>query len=146
VALTLVVMKCFDQLTNYICTFLPPSMDLLKFAYRLNSSTVNAVSQVLDSSRPHLDSWKGGYMRMLFIDYSSAFNTIVPTRLAGKLIELGLNTPLCACILDFLTARPQVVRVGRHLQTPHPEHRIPTACGQVQLQYHCQVCGLRIAE
>jgi len=38
---------------------------------------------------------------------------MVPTRLAGKLIELGLNTPLCAWILDFLTARPQVVRVGR---------------------------------
>jgi len=34
--------------------------------------------------------------RMLFIDFSSAFNTIVPARLAGKLIELGLNPPLCA--------------------------------------------------
>jgi len=57
-------------------------------------------------------------VRLLFIDYSSAFDTIVPTRLAGKLIELGLNTPLCAWILDFLTARPQVVRVGRHTSKP----------------------------
>ncbi|KAK0138967.1 hypothetical protein N1851_024482 [Merluccius polli] len=51
---------------------------------------------------------------------SSAFNTIVPTRLVDKLIELGLNTPLCAWILDFLTARPQVVRVGRHTSNPSP--------------------------
>ena len=34
------------------------------------------------------------------------------------MIELGLNYPLCAWILEFLTARPQVVRVGRH--TPNP--------------------------
>jgi len=55
---------------------------------------------------------------MLFIDFSSAFNTIVSSRLAGKLIELGLNTPLSAWILDFLTARPSVVRVGRQTSRP----------------------------
>jgi len=55
---------------------------------------------------------------MLFIDFSSAFNTIVPSRLAGKLIELGLNTTLCAWILDFLTARPQIIRAGKHTSRP----------------------------
>ena len=49
---------------------------------------------------------------MLFIDYSSAFNTIVPSKLNTKLRILGLNTSLCNWILDFLTGRPQVVRVG----------------------------------
>jgi gmma-aminobutyric acid receptor subunit gamma len=49
---------------------------------------------------------------MLFIDYSSAFNTIVPSKLITKLRILGLNTSLCNWILDFLTGRPQVVRVG----------------------------------
>uniref|UniRef100_A0A0E9VH31 Reverse transcriptase domain-containing protein n=1 Tax=Anguilla anguilla TaxID=7936 RepID=A0A0E9VH31_ANGAN len=29
---------------------------------------------------------------MLFIDYSSAFNTIVPAKLVPKLRNLGLNT------------------------------------------------------
>ncbi len=46
-------------------------------------------------------------------DYSSAFNTIVPTKLAVKLSDLGLNTSLCDWIQDFLTARPQVVKVGQ---------------------------------
>ena len=51
---------------------------------------------------------------MLFIDYSSAFNNIVPSRLITKLRDLGLNTSLCKWALDFLTGRLQVVRVGGH--------------------------------
>ena len=51
---------------------------------------------------------------MLFIGYSSAFNTIVPTKLITKLRTLGLNTSLCNWIPDFLTGRPQVVRVGNN--------------------------------
>ena len=46
------------------------------------------------------------YVRMLFIDYSSAFNTIVPSKLITKLRNLGLNTSLCNWILVFLTGRP----------------------------------------
>ena len=47
------------------------------------------------------------YVRMLFIDYSSAFNTIVPTKLITKLRTLGPNTSLCNWILDFVTGRPK---------------------------------------
>ena len=54
------------------------------------------------------------YVRMLFIDYSSVFNTIVPTKLIIKLRTLGLNTSLCNWILDFLMGRPKVVRVGNN--------------------------------
>ncbi|KAI3370888.1 hypothetical protein L3Q82_007399 [Scortum barcoo] len=49
---------------------------------------------------------------MLFIDYSSAFNTIVPSKLVTKLRDLGLNSALCDWILNFLTSRPQAVRMG----------------------------------
>jgi hypothetical protein len=49
---------------------------------------------------------------MFFIGYSSAFNTVVPTKLISKLRTLGLNTSLCNWILDFLMGHPQVVRVG----------------------------------
>ena len=53
-------------------------------------------------------------MRVLFIDYSSAFNIIVPTKLITKLRTLGLNASLCYWILDFLTDDPQVVRIGNN--------------------------------
>ncbi len=49
---------------------------------------------------------------MLFIDFSSAFNTIIPQQLIHKLVQLGLNTSLCNWLLDFLTGRPQAVWVG----------------------------------
>jgi len=113
-------MKCFGRLIkDYICAIFPPSMDPLQFAYQPNRSTDDVVSQLLHSIRSHLDSRKRGHGRMLFIDFSSAFNTIVPRRLADKLIELGLlKHPLCAWILDFLTVRPHVVRVGKHTSRP----------------------------
>jgi hypothetical protein len=56
-------------------------------------------------------------VRMLYIDYSSAFNTVVPSKLIPKLRALGLNTSLCNYILDFLTGRPQVARVGNNTST-----------------------------
>ncbi len=51
---------------------------------------------------------------MLFVDYSSAFNTIVPVTLVEKLQTLRLNRSLCSWILDFLTGRSQVVRMGNN--------------------------------
>ncbi|KAK3573704.1 hypothetical protein QTP86_032060, partial [Hemibagrus guttatus] len=50
--------------------------------------------------------------RHMFIDFSSAFNTIIPQHLIEKLSLLGLNTSLCNWILDFLTGRPQLVWIG----------------------------------
>ena len=40
---------------------------------------------------------------MLFIDFSSTFN------------ELGLSTPFCNWILDFLLERPQTVQVSSNI-------------------------------
>ena len=53
-------------------------------------------------------------MIILFIDYSSAFNTIVPSKLITKLRTLGLNIYICNWILNFLMGWPQVVRVGNN--------------------------------
>ena len=51
---------------------------------------------------------------MLFIDYSSAFNTIIPDILVSKLTALGLSPSICTWIKDFLTNRPQTVKLGPH--------------------------------
>ena len=50
-------------------------------------------------------------MRPLFIDFSSAFNTIIPSKLITKLSDLGIDPFLCNWILDFLTCRRQQVRL-----------------------------------
>ncbi|KAK6312807.1 hypothetical protein J4Q44_G00161540, partial [Coregonus suidteri] len=88
-------------------------LDPLQFAYRPNRSTDDAISIALHTALSHLDK-RNTYVRMLFIDYSSAFKNIVPTKLITKLRTLGLNTSLCNLILDFLTGRPQVIRVGNN--------------------------------
>ncbi len=49
---------------------------------------------------------------MLFIDFSSEFNTIIPQQLINKLNLLGQNHSLCNWILDFITGRSQSVRVS----------------------------------
>jgi hypothetical protein len=54
---------------------------------------------------------------MLFIENSLAFNTIVHSKIITKLKTLGLNTSLCIWILDFLTGRPQVVKIGNNTST-----------------------------
>ncbi len=114
VALTSTVMKVFERLLKkHICSSIPATLDPLQFAYRPNRSTDYAISQVLHSSLTHIDSKNGNYVRLLFIDHSSAFNTIVPTKLAVKLSDLGITSSLCDCIQDFLTARPQMVKVGQ---------------------------------
>ncbi len=114
VALTSVVIKVFERLVkNHICSSIPATLDPLQFAYRPNKSTDNAISQVLHSSLTHIYSKNGNYVSLLFIDYRSAFNTIVPIKLAVKLTDLGLNSSLCDWIQDFLTGRPQVVKMGQ---------------------------------
>ncbi|KAI5629763.1 gastrula zinc finger protein XlCGF28.1-like [Silurus asotus] len=117
VALTPIVMKCFERLVmSHIKTQLPPSLDPMQFAYRPNRSTDDAISTTLHLALTHLDN-KDSYVRMQFIDFSSAFNTIIPQHLIEKLNLLGLNTSLCNWILDFLTERPQSVRIGNSISS-----------------------------
>ncbi|KAK3529347.1 hypothetical protein QTP70_029128, partial [Hemibagrus guttatus] len=87
------------------------SLDRLQFAYRPNHSMDDAITTTLHLSLTHMDN-KDTYVRMLYIDFSSAFNTIIPQHLIKKLSLLGLNTSLCNWILNFLTGRPQLVRIG----------------------------------
>src|SRR5512146_2007000 len=54
---------------------------------------------------------------MLFVDFSSAFNTVIPSKLLIKLRNLDIDTSLCNWIMDFLTNRPQNVRSGHICST-----------------------------
>ena len=107
-----VSMKCFKSLVMaHINTIIPETLDPFQFAYHPNRSTDDAISIALHTTLFHLDK-RNTDVRMLFINYSSMFNTIVPSKLINKLRNLGLNTSLCNWNLSFLTGHPQVVRVG----------------------------------
>ncbi len=127
VALTSIVMKVFERLVkSHISSSIPVTLDPLQFAYRSNRSTDDAISHILHSSLTHIDSSNGNYARLLFIDYSSAFNTIVPTKLAVKLSDL--RPKHFTLRLDSRFPHRQTTSgEGRpvHLQLHHPERRSP---------------------
>ena len=52
------------------------------------------------------------------MDFSSAFNTIIPSKLHVKIKDLGFPDSLNDWILDFLLQRRQVVKVGNHISQP----------------------------
>ncbi|KAK3548872.1 hypothetical protein QTP70_021264 [Hemibagrus guttatus] len=114
VALPPVVM-CFKKLVwSHIASLLLPSFDSYQFAYRGNRFTEDAVATALHAALSHLEK-QGSYVWMLFVDYSSAFNTILPYILVDKLEDLGLPNSTCMWINSFLSDCSQRVRVGRHI-------------------------------
>ena len=71
-------MKCFERVgMAHINTIIPETLDPLQIAYRPNKSTDDAVFIALHTALSHLDK-RNTYVRMLFIDYSSGLNNIVP--------------------------------------------------------------------
>lgn len=75
VALKPVVMKCFKRLVcQHIKTSLPPTLDAHQFAYR--GKPIHR--RHYHYSAPQLAEHQRSYVRMLFLDFSSAFNHIIP--------------------------------------------------------------------
>ncbi|KAI3368146.1 hypothetical protein L3Q82_007811 [Scortum barcoo] len=54
----------------------------------------------------------GGTVRITFFDFSSAFNTIQPLLLGEKLRVMGVDDTMISWITDYVTGRPQFVRLG----------------------------------
>ena len=118
VALTSVVMKVFERLVlSYLKGCTHHLRDPLQFAYQTNRSVEDAVALGLHHTLGHLD-YPGSYARLLFLDFSSAFNTIIPHKLFDKLLQLNVHPSICHWILDFLLDRHQVVKVNNLYSGP----------------------------
>ncbi len=101
-------MKSFEWLVlAYLKDITGPLLDPLQFAYRANRSLDNVVNMRLHYILQHLDK-PGNYERILFVDFSSAFNTIRPDLLSDKLTQLSVPTSICQWswqLPDRLTSR-----------------------------------------
>lgn len=80
VALTSVVMKCFEKMLK---TDVNSSLDPLLFAYRQGRSTEAAVATLMHLIYKHA--------RVLFGDFSLAFNTVQPQLLIQKLTDFHVK-------------------------------------------------------
>ncbi len=118
-ALTSVAMKSFERLVlAYLKDTTGPLLDPLMFAYRANRSVDAAVNMGLHFILQHLER-PGTYVGILFVDFNSAFNTIIPDTLQNKLTQLSVPTSVCQWITSFLTDRQQLVRLGKFSSSTH---------------------------
>ena len=69
------------------------------------------ISILLHLTLTHLED-KNTNARILRVDFSSAFNTILLQQLVEKMKLLGVGTNTCNWVLDFLTERKQTVKVN----------------------------------
>ena len=110
VTLTSILAKCFERaVLPKISESTKPIMDTLQFAYQSNRSTDDAIITLVHYITQHLEGCSK-YARSLFIDYSSAFNTMQPHILIQRLKEYNVPPRLQLLVLDFLTNRQQYVR------------------------------------
>ena len=108
VALTSLVMKTLEKLVkSLILTINESQLDPLQFAYRTGKGFEDAKLLILDKVYNHLEK-PTAHAKILFADFSSAFNLMQPQILAHQLIsDFNLGNQLVAWIVDFLSCRPQ---------------------------------------
>ena len=111
VALTAIIMKCLERIVlSKVLETVKPHLDPLQFAYCAKRGVEDAVLTLLHFIQKHLDK-RRCYVRVLMVDFSSAFNTIQPHLMMEKLDRLGVNANITLWVCDFLTGRLQHVRV-----------------------------------
>ncbi len=103
VSLNSICMTCFERLViSYIRSCLPTNLDPLHFAYSANRSTEDGISTLLHLTLTHMEN-KNTCARILLMDFSSAFNTILPQQLVERLLLQGLqDSGVCRWIINFL--------------------------------------------
>ena len=112
VALTSHVMKVLERL---VLAHLRPQvrsfLDPLQFAYQPHLGVDDAIIYLLQRAHSYLNG-SGCTVRITFFDFSSAFNTIQPRLLSDKLQAMRVNSSTISWITNYLTDRPQYVRLG----------------------------------
>lgn len=87
-------------------------LDLLQYAHTLNRYTSDAISALIYHSLSHLEIKPNPISGNFFVDPSLAPFIVDPHKLIHKLFILGLNPTLYNWLLNFITERPQSVRIG----------------------------------
>ena len=112
IALTSCIMKVFERcLLSYLDHIVSNSIDPYQFAYRPKRSVEDAILHVRNNVYKHLEK-PASSVRLMFYDFSCAFNTIQPHLPCDKLINCDLFPSTILWILDYLSSRPQVVKLS----------------------------------
>ena len=107
-------MKCFECIILH--QLMKPHLDPYQFVCKRNRSTNNTSFTLLHNAYTHLEK-TGSFVQILFINFSSAFNTIQPHHMASKLLKL--NPLLILWIVSFLVNCSQTVCHQTVLSSSH---------------------------
>ncbi|KAJ8364925.1 hypothetical protein SKAU_G00137560 [Synaphobranchus kaupii] len=118
VALTSIPMKCLEKLVmNILHPVVRPHLDPNQFAYRVKRGTVACL---LHSLLQHLEAPRN-FARLLFVDFSSAFNNIQRHQMIQKLHHFNVPPLLIHWVHSFLSDRlKQSEWVLQHPPSPSP--------------------------
>ena len=84
-------MKTMERIIlNHLRPLVRTELDPLQFAYQPGIGVDDAVIYLLHRALSHLENTRST-VRVMFFDFSSAFNTIQPSLLRGKLEEAGVD-------------------------------------------------------
>ncbi len=112
VAMTSHIMKTLERLIlEQLRPMVQPLLDPLQFAYQPRLGVEDAIIYLLNRVYIHLDK-QASTVRIMFFDFWSAFDTIRPALLAEKLTAMQVDAPLVSWMVDYLTGKPQYVRLG----------------------------------
>ena len=134
VALTSVAMKCMEKIVkNKLMPDVGRQQDPLQFAYTKNRSTLDPTVLITHDVLKFLDlpnnSKNSYFVKILFIDFSSAFNTIQVHIMLDCLINLKVNPNIILWIYHFLSHRQQYVKFNNTLSdTVYTETGAPQGC------------------
>ncbi|TWW81868.1 hypothetical protein D4764_01G0016830 [Takifugu flavidus] len=153
IALTSHIMKVMERLVlSHLRPLVSPFQDPLQFAYQPKVGVDDAVIYLLQRAYSSLDR-PNTTVRVMFFDFSSAFNTIQPRLLRAKLEKMQMDAPLVSWIEDYLTGRPQFVRLRSCVSDPlmsntgAPQGTVLSpflfTTYTADFQYHSETCHLQ---
>ena len=103
--------KCMEMIVcNQLVASVANHMDPLQCVYKARRGVDDACLVLMNLIANHLDK-SGSYLHVLFMDFSSAFNTIQPPILIKRL-DLDTNHTLVLWIRQFLCDRPWTVSLS----------------------------------
>ena len=113
VALTSLIMKCFEKTVKLeLLNKVHEKLDPLQFAYQPTLGVEDALLTVCNTVTRHLDKSPANFARILYVDFSSAFNAMDTDILLQKLCGMNIPQYLVNWYKDFLCHRPQRVKMG----------------------------------
>ena len=118
IALTSVVLKLTEKaILSRLQSLVTLPHDPLQFAYKPNRSTLDAVSTLVHYISKSLNSSVKS-VRCVFLDYSSAFDSVSRSSLLFKLESFGTPRQLLSWLSDYFTERTQCTKLGKNTSSP----------------------------